>query len=89
MRRRALLMMLAAFCITIYAQKSAREEIAMNRYLCGSNYLDYDRYPATQALTPAPKGYEPFNMSHYGRHGSRWLIGRHDYTRVAEDNRDR
>lgn len=30
------------------------------------------------ALTPAPKGYEPFYLSHYGRHGSR-LVHRDDY----------
>lgn len=30
-------------------------------------------------LTPAPRGYEPFHMEHYGRHGSRWLIGEDDY----------
>ena len=24
------------------------------------------------ALTPAPKGYDPFYLSHYGRHGSRY-----------------
>lgn len=33
--------------------------------------------PPTQ--TPAPAGYEPFHMEHYGRHGSRWLIGENDY----------
>ena len=37
--------------------QTAREEIAANKYLAGSNYLDYDNYPATQQLTPAPKGY--------------------------------
>ena len=31
------------------------------------------------ALTPSPKGYEPFYMAHYGRHGSRWLISAGDY----------
>jgi len=71
-------------CLTILAQNTAREEIAANRYLCGSNYLDYDRHPATKPLTPAPKDYEPFYLSHYGRHGSRWLIGKRDYTRVAD-----
>lgn len=71
-------------CLTIQAQKTAREEIAENPFLCGSNYLDYDRYPATKPLTPAPKGYEPFYLSHYGRHGSRWLIGKQDYSRVAD-----
>ena len=44
------------------------------------NYLDYDRQLPTKPLTPAPKGYEPFYMSHYGRHGSRWLIWEGDYT---------
>ena len=62
-------------------ETSAKDEIAANRYLAGSNYLDYDRQLSTKALTPAPKGYEPFYMSHYGRHGSRWLIVDGDYTR--------
>lgn len=31
------------------------------------------------AETPAPAGYEPFYLSHYGRHGSRWLIGYGQY----------
>lgn len=29
--------------------------------------------------TPAPEGYLPFHLEHYGRHGSRWLIGSNDY----------
>ncbi len=58
----------------------AKDEIAANRYLAGSNYLDYDRQLPTNPLTPTPKGYEPFYMSHYGRHGSRWLIWEGDYT---------
>ena len=63
-----------------FAQRpSAREEIRQNRYLCGSNYLDYDRAYGRDALTPAPRGYEPFYMSHYGRHGSRWLLADGDY----------
>ncbi|MCR5821064.1 MAG: histidine-type phosphatase [Bacteroidaceae bacterium] len=61
-------------------RQSAREEISANRFLCGSNHLDYDNYPATEKLTPAPKGYEPYLMNHYGRHGSRWLIGKGEYT---------
>ena len=64
--------------------QTAREEIAANKYLAGSNYLDYDNYPATKQLTPAPKGYVPFYMSHYGRHGSRWLISTDSYTSVTQ-----
>lgn len=33
--------------------------------------------PPTQS--PVPEGYEPFHLEHYGRHGSRWLIGPEDY----------
>ena len=29
--------------------------------------------------TPPPAGYTPFHLEHYGRHGSRWLIGENDY----------
>ncbi len=84
MKKIAFLVTMATVCLTMQAQKTAREEIAANRYLCGSNYLDYDRYPATKPLTASPKGYEPFYISHYGRHGSRWLIGKRDYTRVID-----
>ena len=38
-------------------EKSAKEEIAENRFLSGSNYLDYDNYPAPENLTKAPQGY--------------------------------
>ena len=61
-------------------ETSAKDEITANRYLAGSNYLDYDQLP-TKALTPTPKGYEPYYMSHYGRHGSRWLISEGNYSR--------
>lgn len=62
-------------------ETSAKDEITANRYLAGSNYLDYDRQLPTKALTPTPKGYEPYYMSHYGRHGSRWLISDGNYSR--------
>ena len=62
-------------------ETSAKDEIVANRFLAGSNYLDYDRQLSTKPLTPAPKGYEPYYMSHYGRHGSRWLISDGNYSR--------
>jgi hypothetical protein len=36
-------------------------------------YHSYEYIPT--ADTPAPKGYKPFYISHYGRHGSRHQIG--------------
>lgn len=46
--------------------------------LSASNYLAYPG-PSQKKLTPAPKGYSPFYISHYGRHGSRYLISPDDY----------
>ena len=62
-------------------ETSAKEEITANVFLSGSNYLDYDRQLPTKPLTPSPKNYEPYYMSHYGRHGSRWLISDGNYSR--------
>ena len=84
MMKRLTNILLALALTTGLMAQTAREEIAANKYLAGSNYLDYDRYPATQQLTPAPKGYVPFYMSHYGRHGSRWLISSDSYTSVTQ-----
>ena len=39
--------------------------------------------PALLADTPAPKGYEPFYVSHYGRHGSRYHVSMSTVTRVS------
>lgn len=35
------------------------------------------------ALTPAPKGYRPFYISHYGRHGSRYAWTSRAYTEIG------
>ena len=78
-----MILLSGCFALTTSAQ-TAREEIEANKYLAGSNYLDYNRQMTTQPLTPAPKGYVPFYMSHYGRHGSRWLISKDSYTSVVE-----
>ncbi len=86
---RQVFMIMAVGCamtIQVQAQKapvfetSAKDEIAANHYLAGSNYLDYDRQLTDKPLTPSPKGYEPYYMSHYGRHGSRWLIWNGEYS---------
>lgn len=91
-------MMMGVAVMTVMAQMSerksvltsgttAREELSQNPWLAGSNYLDYDRQLPDFNYTPAPEGYVPFYMSHYGRHGSRWLIGENDYERVIRPMR--
>lgn len=46
----------------------------------------YFAYPGAEAVTATvtapPKGYKPFYVSHYGRHGSRYLISDKDYENV-------
>ena len=85
--RHQLLLLAVGIAMAAQAQKApvfertAKEEIMENRFLAGSNYLDYDRQLSTKPLTPTPAGYEPFYMSHYGRHGSRWLISDGNYSR--------
>ena len=39
--------------------------------------------PAAIVDTPAPEGYEPFYLSHYGRHGSRYHTSMRSVTRVS------
>lgn len=81
MKRLLLAVGCGLLAIGSFAQ-TAREEIKENAWLAGSNYLDYDRQLPDFEYTKAPKGYVPFYFSHYGRHGSRWLIGKDDYERV-------
>ena len=47
-----------------------REEVASDWNLASGLDRPYDLSPKSQ--TPAPKGYEPVYISHYGRHGSRY-----------------
>lgn len=67
-----------------YGQQTALQEIRLNPYLSGSNYLNYDNAFGHDPLTPSPQGYEPFYLSHYGRHGSRWLLNDADYSRPIQ-----
>jgi len=82
MKRLFALTVLAMAMTTATLAQTARQEIDANPWLAGSNYLDYNRQLPDFRYTKAPKGYEPFYLTHYGRHGSRWLIGRDDYERV-------
>ena len=58
--------------------QNPKDEISADPCLSGSNHLAYPG-PVQERLTPAPKGYRPFYISHYGRHGSRYLIGPDEY----------
>ena len=62
--------------VAVSAQQ-AREDFRKDINLSASGYK---AYPGPQkALTPAPAGYTPYYIGHYGRHGSRYLLGARDY----------
>ena len=75
-----LIMLLLSFGGT-WAQTSF-EEIDANPAKAGGVYLTYPVEEYHQ--TPAPKGYQPFYISHYGRHGSRFLLRDKDYKWIID-----
>lgn len=46
----------------------------------------YYAYPErVHTVTPPPSGYHPFYISHYGRHGSRWITDDERYTSITSE----
>lgn len=79
--RRLLIGLFALICLSGVSQ-NARKEIAQTPPKAGGVYY---AYPVTESNnTDAPKGYTPFYISHYGRHGSRYLIADKDYSDVID-----
>ena len=58
--------------------QTTKKEIFNDIYRTGSNYFAYPG-PKQQKLTKAPEGYKPFYISHYGRHGSRYMSSNEYY----------
>lgn len=67
---------------TVFAQTS-KKEIFTDIYRTGSNYFAYPG-PKNQKLTKAPEGYTPFYISHYGRHGSRYMSNNEYYVTAID-----
>ena len=68
--RTALLTVFTALCLASpLAAQTAREEIEADWNKAGGIYSLYEEPKSVPA--PAPKGYKPFYISHFGRHGAR------------------
>jgi len=80
--KKLLLATLVLFCTQAFAQKSPEQ--------MGGVYYAYPIESGTDKpqLKSAPAGYEPFYISHYGRHGSRWLTNDARYTWVNKHFED-
>lgn len=76
MKRLFLLSALFVFAFGLNAQ-TAKEEIFEDINRSAANYLAYPEATSTQ--TAPPTGYRPFYLSHYARHGSRFLLNPDDY----------
>lgn len=73
MKKAAIAICLLAAGCAAYAQRDSRAEVMADVERAGGTYY---LYPMDQpAPTPAPKGYQPFYVSHVGRHGSRFALG--------------
>ncbi len=63
---------------TVLSAQTAKEEIEADVHRSACDLFAYPG-PTQVRLTPAPKGKKPFYISHYGRHGSRYLKNKKDY----------
>ena len=61
-----------------YMVQDLAEALQADRMRVGGNLIPYSHGDLSE--TPAPKGYKPFYISHYGRHGSRhtWAGDRYE-----------
>ncbi|MDR1502685.1 MAG: histidine-type phosphatase [Prevotella sp.] len=82
MKRIYLLLLSFAVFTSAFSQTSKEELFATPEKTAGVYYA----YPAKdiRPYTASPKGYEPFYISHFGRHGSRYLISDSDYKDVLD-----
>lgn len=64
---------------TLYTLSSYADEQSLNvptSHQMAGKYYNYPYLLQEPPLqTPAPQGYLPFHIEHYGRHGSRWHVG--------------
>ena len=67
---------MAGLSLAVTAQTS-RTELRAHLDLAAGNYCNYPN--PTGHVTPAPDGYEPFYVSHYGRHGARYMTDNNHY----------
>ena len=83
MKKLAIILILAVTAASASMARTAKEEIDEHIELAGNQYYAYPT-PDTTHYTKAPKGYKPFYISTYQRHGSRFLLGKKDYTKPQE-----
>lgn len=64
--------------LSSWAQPKVKDLIRQAPSYASCNYYIYPD-SITTPLTPSPEGKKPFYISHYGRHGSRYISSRSGY----------
>ncbi len=82
MKRLILLLTAVVLSFSPVWGQDARARLQENPERYGGVHHSYEA-TAVVTDTPAPKGYEPFYVSHYGRHGSRYMTSMNSVTRVS------
>ncbi len=77
-KRYFITLLLCVFFSIYHHAQSVLPLITNNRYFSASNYCLYPD-SIRHTMTPPPAGKHPFYISHYGRHGSRYLSNRKGY----------
>ena len=74
-------MSLLLFCLFVFSPLHAQPVVDIIRQHPVFASCNYNVYPDSvpDNLTPAPAGKRPFYISHYGRHGSRYISNRQGY----------
>ena len=84
--KRILTFLLLLSAVSLFAQPVPDDELSRSiralHATAGNNIHSYEFHPVYDS--PAPKGYKPFYISHYGRHGSRSSGDGHDYARLRD-----
>lgn len=80
--KKIFLLLLATGMLLPLSAQSLRDDIAKDKQ-CSAGYYKLYSFDGTPE-TPAPAGYEPFYVSHYGRHGSRYMIDEENYTELVD-----
>lgn len=81
MRKNILLLIVALTALAVNA--GVKDDFKQDIRRSAGNYWAYPDKDLPE-LTADPEGYRPFFINHYGRHGSRWLIGSHLYNFPVE-----
>ncbi|MBR4898250.1 MAG: histidine-type phosphatase [Prevotella sp.] len=82
MKKIFLLIMVLTAVMAVDAQKPV-QELKENASLSASNFTAYPG-PTQWKLTPPPAGMKPFYLSHYGRHGSRYMSKMQEYDKLLD-----